>query len=68
METRPGVSPLAIILRPFGARIFSLKQFEDRENKKEILIHELKKGEESGFLEDFNRSKFLRDIRRVIPL
>lgn len=40
----------------------ALRLFEDRESKKAILIHELKRGEESGFFDDFNRDKFLKEV------
>ena len=40
----------------------ALRLFADRENKKEVLIDELKRGEESGFQEDFSRNKFLNEI------
>lgn len=37
----------------------ALRFFEYEQSKKEILIKELKKGEKSGFSEDFNRDTFL---------
>ncbi|MCA0363943.1 MAG: type II toxin-antitoxin system ParD family antitoxin [Bacteroidetes bacterium] len=40
----------------------ALRFFEDEENKKANLISELKKGEDSGFSEDFDREKFLKKI------
>ena len=40
----------------------ALRFFEDEENKKVNLISELKKGEDSGFSEDFDREKFLEKI------
>ncbi|MFN8430265.1 MAG: type II toxin-antitoxin system ParD family antitoxin [Spirosomataceae bacterium] len=40
----------------------ALRFFEDEENKKVNLISELKKGEDSGFSEDFDREKFLKKI------
>ena len=38
--------------------------FEYEETKKEELISELKKGEESGFVKDFNRDDFLRNLHQ----
>lgn len=40
----------------------ALRLFEYEENKKAELINELKKGEKSGFLKDFNRQKFLSNL------
>lgn len=40
----------------------ALRLFEDQENKKKILISELEKGEQSGFLDDFDRHDFLNKI------
>lgn len=40
----------------------ALRMFEHEETKKDQLIKELKKGEESGFIEDFDRSSFLKHI------
>ena len=37
----------------------ALRLFEQEEKKKRELIIELKKGEKSGFAEDFNRKGFL---------
>jgi antitoxin ParD1/3/4 len=37
----------------------ALRMFEHEETKKMELINELKKGEKSGFVEDFNRELFL---------
>lgn len=41
----------------------ALRMFEHEETKKDELIKELKKGEKSGFISDFDRDNFLRDIR-----
>ena len=41
----------------------ALRMFEFEENKKDELINELKKGEKSGFVTDFDRKKFLKNIR-----
>lgn len=40
----------------------ALRMFEHEETKKSELISALKKGEESGFVEDFNRDDFLRKL------
>lgn len=40
----------------------ALRLFEYEETKKKELIKELKKGENSGFVEDFNRDEFLANI------
>ncbi len=40
----------------------ALRMFEHEETKKDELIKELKKGEKSGFITDFDRNNFLRDI------
>jgi len=37
----------------------ALRMFEHEETKKTELIKELKRGEKSGFAEDFNRESFL---------
>ncbi|WP_436414159.1 type II toxin-antitoxin system ParD family antitoxin [Petrimonas sp.] len=42
----------------------ALRMFEYEETKKEELISELKKGEESGFVKDFNRDDFLRNLHQ----
>jgi antitoxin ParD1/3/4 len=42
----------------------ALKLFEHEESKKNELINELKKGEKSGFVENFNRELFLQDIHK----
>ncbi|MFY7739741.1 MAG: type II toxin-antitoxin system ParD family antitoxin [Flavobacterium sp.] len=40
----------------------ALRMFEQEESKKAELIKELKKGEKSGFVKDFNRDTFLKDL------
>jgi len=35
-----------------------------KENKKEKLIKELKKGEKSGMVKDFNRDSFIRNLHK----
>lgn len=40
----------------------ALRVFEYEETKKAELINELKKGERSGFNEDFDREEFLNNI------
>jgi antitoxin ParD1/3/4 len=40
----------------------ALRLFEQEENKKKELIKELKKGEDSGFLESFNKKDFLNSM------
>ena len=40
----------------------ALRMFEHEETKKDELIKELKKGEKSGFIKDFDRNNFLSDI------
>lgn len=42
----------------------ALKMFEQEENKKVALIKELKKGEKSGFVADFNRDSFLNRLHK----
>ncbi|HUH36057.1 MAG TPA: type II toxin-antitoxin system ParD family antitoxin [Moheibacter sp.] len=42
----------------------ALRMFEYEENKKTELIKELKKGEKSGFIKDFNRDDFLTKIHQ----
>lgn len=45
----------------------ALRLFEQEETKKTELIKELKKGEKSGFIKDFNRDSFLKDLREKYP-
>ena len=40
----------------------ALRMFEHEETKKDQLIKELKKGEKSGFVEDFDRKSFLQNM------
>lgn len=40
----------------------ALRLFEQEETKKTELINELKKGEKSGFVKDFNRESFLNNL------
>lgn len=42
----------------------ALRMFEQEETKKLELINELKKGEKSGFVEDFNRESFLNILHQ----
>ncbi|MCY1660877.1 type II toxin-antitoxin system ParD family antitoxin [Chryseobacterium sp. SL1] len=42
----------------------ALRMFEYEESKKSELINELKKGENSGFLKNFNRKKFLNNLHK----
>jgi len=42
----------------------ALRMFEHEESKKVELINELKKGEKSGFVKDFNRETFLNQIHQ----
>jgi antitoxin ParD1/3/4 len=42
----------------------ALRMFEQEETKKTELINELKKGEKSGFVEDFNRESFLNSLHQ----
>ncbi|MFA7446692.1 MAG: type II toxin-antitoxin system ParD family antitoxin [Flavobacteriaceae bacterium] len=42
----------------------ALRMFEYEETKKSELIKELKKGEKSGFVKDFDREKFLNNLHQ----
>lgn len=42
----------------------ALRMFEHEEAKKSELIKELKKGEESGFIKDFDRTSFLENLHQ----
>ena len=42
----------------------ALRLFEQEENKKKELIKELKKGENSGFIENFNKTEFLSSMQK----
>ena len=41
----------------------ALRLFEQQETKKTELINELIKGEKSGFVEDFDRDSFLKNLK-----
>ena len=41
----------------------ALRLFEKQETKKAELINELIKGEKSGFVEDFDRDSFLKNLK-----
>lgn len=40
----------------------ALRFFEQEENKKSELVKELKKGEKSGFVQNFDRKKFVKSL------
>ena len=42
----------------------ALRMFEFEESKKSELIVELEKGEKSGFIKDFNRSNFPKELHQ----
>jgi len=42
----------------------ALRMFEHEETKKDELIKELKRGEKSGFIADFDRNEFLMNIHQ----
>lgn len=42
----------------------ALRMFEHEESKKIELINELKKGEKSGFVENFDRKEFLKNLHQ----
>jgi antitoxin ParD1/3/4 len=42
----------------------ALRMFEHEETKKTELINELKKGEKSGFVKNFNRETFLDNLHQ----
>ncbi len=42
----------------------ALRMFEYEETKKTELINELKKGEKSGFVKDFNRNNLLKTLHQ----
>ncbi|WP_336690081.1 MULTISPECIES: type II toxin-antitoxin system ParD family antitoxin [unclassified Chryseobacterium] len=42
----------------------ALRMFEYEESKKSELINELIKGENSGFIKNFNRNKFLNNLHK----
>lgn len=42
----------------------ALRMFEHEESKKTELIKELKKGEKSGFVENFDRNELLKSLHK----
>ena len=42
----------------------ALRMFEHEESKKTELIKELKKGEKSGFIKDFDRTSFIKNLHQ----
>ncbi len=42
----------------------ALRLFEQQETKKQELINALKEGEDSGFVENFDREKFLKQLHK----
>ncbi|UOY06579.1 type II toxin-antitoxin system ParD family antitoxin [Muricauda sp. SCSIO 64092] len=42
----------------------ALRMFEHEESKKAELIKELKKGEKSGFIDNFDRKKLLKNLHQ----
>ncbi|GGE42974.1 type II toxin-antitoxin system ParD family antitoxin [Psychroflexus planctonicus] len=42
----------------------ALRMFENEESKKAELIRALKKGEDSGFVENFDRKKLLKELHQ----
>ena len=42
----------------------ALRMFEFEESKKTELINELKKGEKSGFVQEFNRDNFKKELHQ----
>lgn len=42
----------------------ALRMFEHEETKKAELVKELKKGEKSGFVKDFNRDNLLKTLHQ----
>jgi antitoxin ParD1/3/4 len=42
----------------------ALRMFEHEESKKAELIKELKKGEKSGFVQNFDRNQFLENLHK----
>ncbi len=42
----------------------ALRMFEYEDSKKTALINELKKGEKSGFVKEFNRDNFLKELHQ----
>jgi len=44
--------------------LYVLRVSENKESKKAALINELKKGEKSGFIDNFNRESFLKNMHK----
>lgn len=42
----------------------ALRMFEHEETKKTALLKELKKGEKSGFINNFDKTSFLKNLHR----
>lgn len=42
----------------------ALRMFEHEETKKSLLIKELKKGEKSGFVKNFNQDDFINNLHQ----
>jgi antitoxin ParD1/3/4 len=42
----------------------ALRLFEYEESKRDELVNELKKGEKSGFVENFDPESFLKDLHK----
>ncbi|WP_394342832.1 type II toxin-antitoxin system ParD family antitoxin [Lacibacter luteus] len=42
----------------------ALRLFEQEENQKKELTEELKKGEQSGFMQEFDRKNFISNLHR----
>lgn len=46
----------------------ALRLFEEEENKKSNLINELKEGEQSGFVANFDKQQFLKGLHeKFVP-
>lgn len=42
----------------------ALRQFEEDENLKKEINNELEKGEQSGFVKNFDRNKFMKNLHK----
>lgn len=42
----------------------ALRQFEEEENLKKEINNELEKGEKSGFVKNFDRNKFMKNLHK----
>ncbi len=42
----------------------ALRVFESQETKKSVLIKELEIGEKSGFIEDFDKNQFIKNLHK----